>query len=97
MPKLIAYHPEILVVRGSELFSLRVDLDDWYGDAEVLRKMAAETGGKTIGEVVEAVRRQGLKGADDSILSARISKVGPEHVVEAQEEGRHIMRWDEVI
>jgi len=97
MPRIIAYHPEILVVRGEKLFSLRVDLNDWYGDGEVLRKLAAETGGRTMGEVVEAVERKELKGVDDSILSARISLVGPEHVMEAAAEGRPVMQWDEVV
>jgi hypothetical protein len=97
MPRVIAYHPEILVARGDELFSLRVDLNDWYGDDEVLRKLAAETGGRTAGEVVVAVERKELKGADDSIISARISKVGSEHVVAAAAEGRPVLQWDEEV
>ena len=93
MPRVIAYHPEILVVRGEEVFSLHVDLDDWYSEGDVLAKVAALTGVKTIGEAVVAVGERKFPGVDENILAARISKVGPEHVVEAMAEGRPVMQW----
>jgi hypothetical protein len=61
MPKVVAYHPEILVERGGELFLIRADLDDWYSDEEVIGKLAAETGGRTLGEIVEGIDRDELK------------------------------------
>lgn len=93
MRQVIAYHPEILVVRGEEVFSLHVDLDDWYSEGEVLEKLAGLTGVSTIGEAVVAVGERRFPGVDKNILSARISKVGPENVVGAMEEGRPVMQW----
>ena len=75
MPRVVAYHPEILVERGLELLMIQLDLDDFYTDEEVMEKLVAETGGGTIGEVVGAIERGELKKRDNSILSARIVKM----------------------
>ena len=97
MPRVIAYHPEFLVIKGKELFSIHVDLDDWYNDDEVLQKLAVMTGAKTMGEAVVAIRGKKLPNPDASILSARISIVGTEHVVTAAANGRPVLKWEDVI
>jgi len=91
MPKIIAYHPEILVQRGSKLFMIRADLDDWYPDEEVIEKLAVETGGRTLGEIVERVEKGDLKKLDSSIISARIIRV------KDKKPGQSIRQWTEAV
>jgi len=97
MPRVIAYHPEFLVVKGKELFSIHVDLDDWYNDEEVLNKLAAWTGVRTMGEAVVAIRGKKFATESVNILSARISIVGTEHVVTMAANGRPVLKWDDAI
>ena len=67
MPRIVAYHPEILVeTADAEVVAIKIDLDDWYSDADIMRSLAEETGARTAGGLVEALRRSG---------SARIDKV----------------------
>ena len=91
MPKIVAYHPEILVEKGSELFLIRADLDDWYPDEEVISKLAAETGGRTLGEIVERIDRDDMKKRDSSILAARIINV------KDRKPGRTVRKWTEAV
>ena len=91
MPRIVAYHPEILVERGLELYKIELDLDDFYSNEEVMAKLVAETGGRTVGEIVGAIERGELKKRDNSILSARIVKV-------AGKAGRgNVRQWGEKV
>jgi len=80
MAHIVAYHPEIVVQKDDELFAIKLDLDDWYSDEEILRSLAVETGAKTMGELVEILSAPKKKNS-----SARIEKV---------EQGRTTARYD---
>jgi len=78
MPRIVAYHPEILVEKeNKELVAIKADLDDWYSDEEVLAQLARETGARTVGEAVVAVEEDLAKRSpsNNGLDSARIIKV----------------------
>lgn len=93
MPRIVAYHPEILVEKADkEVVAIRADLDDWYSDEEVLAQLARETGARTVGEAVTAVEEDLVKKSRSSngLDSARIIKV-------QDKKGRPVRKWDENI
>jgi hypothetical protein len=96
-PQIVAYHPEFLVQRGGDLFTIHVDLDDWYTDEEVLGKLAGLTGASTFGDAIQAIGKEKLASGDNSILSARISKTGTKHKVVKEAMGRSVRGWDDPI
>ncbi len=78
MPRIVAYHPEILVEKeNKEFVAIRADLDDWYSDEEVLSQLARETGARTVGEAVVAVEEDLVRrsASNNGLDSARIIKV----------------------
>lgn len=76
MPKITAYHAEIAVQKeDGEVVLLKPDLDDWYPEGEVLRKLGAATGAGTVGEIVEAVEAKGVGNTDCGLVRCRIEKV----------------------
>ncbi|RKZ12568.1 hypothetical protein DRQ50_11740 [bacterium] len=79
--------------RGEDLFSIHVDLDDWYTDGEVLEKLAKLTGASTMGGAIQAISAGELSG--DGILSTRVSKVGTKHV--GGRIGPPVRGWDDLI
>lgn len=75
MPKITAYHPEIAVQKkDGSLVVIRLDMDDYYSDGEILEMLAAMTETRTIGEAVEVVEKRGMGDMSSVILSCRVEK-----------------------
>lgn len=56
-PSVVAYHPEIPVrKKDGSVVLIKPDMDDYYGDDEVVGKLAAANPGcRTMGDLVRAV------------------------------------------
>ena len=94
MPRIVAYHPEIVVEKpNKELVAIKADLDDWYSDDEVLEQLARETGARTVGEAVMAVEEDLAKKSksNNGLDSARIIKV------KDKKPGQAARRWEDKI
>jgi|6_EtaG_2_1085325.scaffolds.fasta_scaffold01213_11 hypothetical protein len=94
-----AYHPEILVRRAGKVIVIRVDMDDWYEEGEVLGKLAAANPScRTVGELVEAIESgEGeLSAKGSGVMACCISdRVRPEASTQAVLES--VRQWDEPI
>ena len=86
MPRIAAYHPEIVVQKkDGSVAVIKPDMDDWYDDREVLEYLAKATGARTVGQVVERVqRKRGMGNIGGPVLAVRIER-GDE---------RHQLRYD---
>lgn len=84
MAHIIAYHPEIVVRKKEELFVIKMNLDDWAPDEEVLGILASETGAKTMGELVESIE-------SNRNSCARIEKV------KKVRDGRRVYDWGDAM
>lgn len=94
MPRIVAYHPEILVEKeNKEFVAIKADLDDWYSDEEVLSQLARETGARTVGEAVVAIEEDLVKrsNSNNGLGSARIIRV------KDRKPGRPARKWDDKI
>lgn len=54
MPNIQAYHPSFRVSGTNE--SIKVGLDDWYGNEEILKKLGKVYGAETIAELVRKIK-----------------------------------------
>ena len=75
MSRIILYHPEVWVRRGEDLFSVRLSMDDWYSEEEVLEALVAWTGSSSLGGAVERILAGNTLGPGWGIISACIEKV----------------------
>lgn len=76
MPRIVAYHPEIFVRRGAEVVAIKMDLDDWAPDEEVLDMLVDETGARTMGQLVEKIEKnRNIRARIEKIEKARESRL----------------------
>ena len=76
---IVAYHPEIRVKRGDQVMAIKLGMDDWYTDDEILGKLAVlNPGCKTVGDLVVAIetRNGELSCGDGCVLSCCIEECG---------------------
>jgi len=79
LPKVLGYE-QILWVREEDggVIQVMVRLDDWYSDVEIYKKLVEAYPGKTVGEVVMAIKaaRGDSPTVGNGVISACIKRTG---------------------
>jgi|CXWL01.1.fsa_nt_gi hypothetical protein len=73
MPKLIAYHPSIVVEADKQKYQIVCRTDDWYPDEEVVAMLHSAYGTKSPKELVAAIGsgipdRDGLRATVKAVV-----------------------------
>ncbi len=74
MPEIKAYHPVLRVSGTNE--AIKLGLDDWYEEDEILKKLGKLYSAKTVGEVLEKIKsglvpKQALR---EGVLECEVGK-----------------------
>lgn len=74
MPQIKAYHPKIRVTGTNSV--IKLGLDDWYDEDEILKKLGKLFSAKTIGEVLEKIRAGVLpkQAATEGVLDVEVGE-----------------------
>jgi hypothetical protein len=73
MPKIKSYHPTLRVSGTNE--AIKLGLDDWYEDWEILQKLGEAFGARTVGEVLQKIKAGQIpKQAISGILECKVGK-----------------------
>lgn len=89
MVKIASYHPVFWVKHADTIYRLDVTCDNWYDDAEIVGKLADIADAVSVGGIVEAVQKQGVRGG--FILDTQCLKYG---VMEQAFASYDVLDWD---
>jgi hypothetical protein len=92
LPPIIGYHPEIQVDKGGERHVLKMTVDDFEPDEQLLRRLAEAFEVRTVGEVIEKLSGPKTPWFPMSVVRAVVEVVKG---VAPHKVGQKVWGWDD--
>ncbi len=75
MPKILAFHPSLVLRVGESDYRVDCELDDWFPDAEVLHILHGAYGSTSADELVRGIHLRGSQSGAGGLRAVRVRKV----------------------